>query len=582
MPFARPALPRALALVMLLAVAVVFTGCGKKDKSEIVVAQVDDVPITLEYFEAKMNTIPAEELPADIALRAGREELLETMIKKEVMVLKAIELGMEEDGQVDDQAKRVSNLVAVNAMYEDITADLGEVTEDEIRAYYEMLPRRLMVSYMVFNYEYTAVEARSLVAGGEDWVTIAQQFGAGAPGRNDDFTMQITYGTIADDFERAVFSLPVGGISEPIETPYGFFLVRVDDITMERAQPLDEIRPAVIESVRKQREALARHDFLEQVFEEYNVHINEEALQVVFEGIPEDLPLTPPYPTEEELDPLRIDSKWLDQVLFSFADQEWTVARYAELFNRTSIFGRARREGQPPQLRRKIRDTIIREIMDTVATDRGFDRLASVEAEYRNRREQGMVMRLNEELVAGQVTVTPEDVEAWWAENQEEFRKQATRDVYALICETEADCLSAQIDLAGGATWEEVVETYCVPSDVREQKGHVGLMASSVDSPIRDIVYSISEEGQTSEPAELADGRWALIKVTQINEERLPTLDEVRAQVGSRIRGVREDELFDSLIEKWMTEHTIKRFPERLMDAVYAPVPSLNTIQVGG
>ena len=36
------------------------------------------------------------------------------------MVLKAIELGMDEDGQVDEQAKRVANLTAVNAIHEDM------------------------------------------------------------------------------------------------------------------------------------------------------------------------------------------------------------------------------------------------------------------------------------------------------------------------------------------------------------------------------------------------------------------------------------------------------------------------------
>ena len=94
--------------------------------------------------------------------------------------------------------------------------------------------------------------------------------------------------------------------------------------------------------------------------------------------------------------------------------------------------------------------------------------------------------------------IRPEDVEAWWEENKEEFRKPATRDVYALICETEADCLSAQIDLAGGATWEEVVETYCVTSDVRERRACRG---DGLDRRVRrcsDIVYAISEEGQTS------------------------------------------------------------------------------------
>jgi hypothetical protein len=192
-----------------------------------------------------------------------------------------------------------------------------------------------------------------------------------------------------------------------------------------------------------------------------------------------------------------------------------------------------------------------------------------------------MVTRLNKELISDKVSIGPEELEAWWQEHREEFRQHEMRDVYALICENEADCLSAQIDLAGGATWEEIVERYCVESDVRNQKGHVGKMASTVQSPIKEIVFGMEEEGQLSEPTELPDGRWALVRVDEITPERIPDLSEIRSQVGARMRGEREDELFESLISDWMTEYTIERYPERLKDAVYAPQPSDNTIQVG-
>ena len=110
---ARPALLRSLVVLTVLAA---FAGCSKKDKSEIAVAKVNDTVISLEYFERKMNTIPPEELPADIAVQSGREELLETMIKKEVMVLKAMELGLDEDGTVNEQAENIAGLTAVSRM----------------------------------------------------------------------------------------------------------------------------------------------------------------------------------------------------------------------------------------------------------------------------------------------------------------------------------------------------------------------------------------------------------------------------------------------------------------------------------
>ena len=580
----RPALTRSTKIAILLAMTVLIgvSGCTNKGKDEIAVAEVADHSISLAYFERKMNTIPADELPADIASLSGREELLETMIKKEVMLLKAIDLGMDEDGQVEVQARRISNLTAVTRMRNDISDAVKDISEEEIQAYYEMLPRKLMTSYMLFDFEDKAREARALVEGGEKWTTVARRFKAGAPGRQENFTMPIVYGTVADDFEREVFALPIGAISEPIESPYGYFIIRIDDVTYERVQPLDSIREQVVASVSQQKEKLALFEFITQVFEEYELYINDEALQVVYDGIPEDLPLTPPYPDQEELESLKVDSSNLDMILMSFADHVWTVSRYSDVFEGSSIFGRARREGQIGGLRRKLKEIAIRELMDQVAIDRGYGEHVEVKDEYDSRREQLLVSRLNDELVRNQVKVSPVELDAYWEENKEDFRRPELRDVLALITETEAEGLSAQIDLAGGATWAEVVETYCVPSDVREAKGKVGKMGPKAESRIKEIVWTLNEDGETSEPTELEDGRWALVRVLTIEPTELPLLKDVRVTVGARIRGEKEDALFDSLIESWKSEYTITRYPERLMDAVYAPVePEDRSIVVG-
>ena len=113
--------------------------------------------------------------------------------------------------------------------------------------------------------------------------------------------------------------------------------------------------------------------------------------------------------------------------------------------------------------------------------------------------------------------------------------------------------------------------------------GKVGKMGINAESRIKEIVWSLNEDGATSEPTELEDGRWALVRVLTIEPSELPLLEDVRVTVGARVRGQKEDALFDSLIEGWKSEYTIKRYPERLMDAVYAPVePEDHSVIVGG
>ena len=63
------------------------------------------------------------------------------------------------------------------------------------------------------------------------------------------------------DFEKSAFSLPVGGISEPIRTKFGWHVLKVEERRSLAAPPLDEVKD-------KLREAMLRSQ-LEKYTDQY-------------------------------------------------------------------------------------------------------------------------------------------------------------------------------------------------------------------------------------------------------------------------------------------------------------------------
>ena len=125
----------------------------------------------------------------------------------------------------------------------------------------------------------TAVEARSLVAGGEDWVTIAQRSAQEHPGATTTSPCRSPTARSPTISSVQYSRCPSAGSASPSRRRTGSSSSGSTTSPWNGRSRWTDPPGKVIESVRKQREALARHDFLEQVFEEYNVHINEEALQ---------------------------------------------------------------------------------------------------------------------------------------------------------------------------------------------------------------------------------------------------------------------------------------------------------------
>jgi len=54
-------------------------------------------------------------------------------------------------------------------------------------------------------------------------------------------------------FADAVFALDAGAWSGPVASPFGLHLVRVTEKRPARIPPLDEVRPALVETLRRER-----------------------------------------------------------------------------------------------------------------------------------------------------------------------------------------------------------------------------------------------------------------------------------------------------------------------------------------
>jgi peptidyl-prolyl cis-trans isomerase D len=126
-----------------------------------------------------------------------------------------------------------------------------EVTDADVRAYYRANPTqferdaRASVRYVVLNRlpgaaDSTAarqrVEAlRAEIVGGADFADVAARESADSATARQGGELTITPGQTVPAFDAVAFSLPVGQVSDPVLTQYGYHLVRVDNRTAEQA-----------------------------------------------------------------------------------------------------------------------------------------------------------------------------------------------------------------------------------------------------------------------------------------------------------------------------------------------------------
>jgi peptidyl-prolyl cis-trans isomerase C len=165
-----------------------------------------------------------------------------------------------------------ANDMRVSKMLEEEVSGAVKVSPEDVNAFYEQNPEkfkqgeRVRASHILIRTAENAdvktkTEARAKaddvlkqVRAGKDFAELAKHFsqdpGSAANGGDLGYFAQ---GQMVGPFEQAAFTLKPGAVSEVVETPFGFHIIKVADKQAARTIPLDEVKPQIEQFLQNQR-----------------------------------------------------------------------------------------------------------------------------------------------------------------------------------------------------------------------------------------------------------------------------------------------------------------------------------------
>jgi peptidyl-prolyl cis-trans isomerase SurA len=289
-----------------------------------IVAKVNDELITKTDLEGEEQAMTAEVYRSfsgpelDRRLTEGKTILLRRMIDRRLLMQRAermfteldkmseslVDMFLEQqkikdkgelarllagEGLTLDQFKR--RLLENYAPEEVLRYEVGgriAVGDKEVDAYYRdhpdefVVPGEATVREIVLLTEGAdreerrrAAEAiRARVVAGEDFAALAKEASQAGTRDSGGLLGTIHKGDIAPELEAAAFSVPVGSVSEVIEMPHGFHLLKVDARTETAVKPLDAIREQVRDQIADRRYAKDLQAFLDKSWNEATIWVN--------------------------------------------------------------------------------------------------------------------------------------------------------------------------------------------------------------------------------------------------------------------------------------------------------------------
>lgn len=590
----------AAAATAALALVLGAAGCGGKSEKPAagadkedgrVVVNVGERKVTAGYYQSRLQKMAANDLPRDAAGKAfdtatpaGRRAFLDVIINKELMVLKAKELGYDEQEDVKKLIEAVVYYQSTQVMRTDLIQKPGEeVSAEEIKAYHDRRTQVRHFEFIICNFEADAAKARQAVLDGGLWETVAEEYNDGSRGPSNDYRMQLQYGTADDMFERPLFELGVGEVSRPIESVYGYWVVRLDSVATVRERPLDdEYRERIRATISQKRAKLREATFIKESRERHEFKYDDAALWIVFNGMPEEEPYldqATQKPVEKErLQRLDVPASELGRFFFSFRpdpDQEpqvWTIGDYKAKYDEMSVFQRPKRNTLLGGVKNKLfGDMVDQALFAAEARERGYDKDPRVIAEANERSEQHMLSLFHDEVVKYDEHVSMEAIRALYEENPAVYRVPEERRGRIMMCADKGAAEAAAADLAAGQPWSTVFAARNKSAGgTPEGQISINEFAQSVD---RDRLFALTRPGEVSAPFPSHD-LWCLVMLDNVTPGRQKQLEEVINDVGARVKRKRQDEALQTLLAQWRNEYPIK-----INDRVLDSLPSWEQLQ---
>lgn len=267
--------------LILVWISIGLIGCGQ-DAGSPPLAIVNEKPITTAQYEAylKFKRIPEKD-------QTQREKLLNQYLRREALAAVIIQQEVLDKELIEAELQEFRKEMLISRYFDQYLKD--KVNTEAIRNYYnthagDYEDRKAHAAHILVRTNKkmseterkvkltTAQEAYSQILAGKDFAVIARDYSEDKiSGKKGGDLGWFKEGSIDPKFSATLFGLKPGDVSEPIETPFGFHIVKLIDGPRTVRKPFD----AVAGDIRYQLRNKAKKAELERLLSKTTIEKKE-------------------------------------------------------------------------------------------------------------------------------------------------------------------------------------------------------------------------------------------------------------------------------------------------------------------
>ncbi len=252
-------------------------GCRTSESADPAILSLGDQTVRRSEFERHVSNLEQQGgSPLDPTVRAA---LLDRFLEERVVVLEARARGLVSAPSTPEQEE-----IAARKLLADEGMSGVEVKDEEVAAYYQAHPEEFRNPETVSLRQIlvpTMNEARDvrrrLIKDPRSFPALAQTLSRAPEASAGGLMGSFTRGQLPPELDKAAFALAPGQISDPVQTAFGFHILRLDSKQPSREPSLEESREEVRSRLQRQKVDLKIQQFVAGLMA--RAKVNHEAAQ---------------------------------------------------------------------------------------------------------------------------------------------------------------------------------------------------------------------------------------------------------------------------------------------------------------
>lgn len=271
---------------------IILAACSSDDSETVVESTAGD--ITKEEFYEELKDRYGEAVLRElvtIKVLEDKYEVTDEMVQAEVekskeqfgenfeMVLQQNQIGSEEE---------YADIIYASLLQERALAEDIEISDADIEKRYERMKTEIDAQHILVEDEETANEVKAKLDDGGDFGELAAEYSIDGSAQSEGSLGYFTAGRMVPEFEDAAFNMEVDEISDPVQSEFGFHIIKVNDIReIEDADNIGSLEDEK-DNIRRELQLAemdmsAAADKINNLIKEAEVNINIDDLENIFE-----------------------------------------------------------------------------------------------------------------------------------------------------------------------------------------------------------------------------------------------------------------------------------------------------------